>query len=391
MTTTESPPSAATNTPADPATPAPRNPHTAPTAAGESLRRVRWGVRAALTVGVAASVAANILHAEPQLISQIIAAWPPLALLLTVELISRVPVYRRALAAVRLLATAGIAGIAAWVSYFHMAGVVSRYGETGTVPYLLPLSVDGLVIVASISLVELAGRIHNSENPAAGPGPPPARDISSPADVPAEPARPAPLDSGDVPAVRVVDPGGSAESSPTVHQSRPADRGVRLAGRAALPAGTINGTSSIAAEPTPLPAEARATGDNRAMDTSRTPPPTSLDVPAPAPTAVPEPRGPQPSPQTSEDHDSGDEVAARARNDDMPATAAAIADLLRSEPSLQPEDVAVKINRSLRTVRRHWKTAAQARPFPHEPQTRTRDAGATPQQLGGYSPNIDTK
>jgi len=112
---------------------------------------------------VAASVAANILHAEPNPISQVIAAWPPLALLLTVELISRVPVHRRSLAAVRLGATTAIAGIAAWVSYWHMAGVAARYGETGASPYLLPLSVDGLVIVASVSLVELAGRIRLME------------------------------------------------------------------------------------------------------------------------------------------------------------------------------------------------------------------------------------
>ncbi|NJC68393.1 DUF2637 domain-containing protein [Planosporangium thailandense] len=127
------------------------------------LRRVRWAIRAALALGVAASVAANILHARPNPISQVIAAWPPLALLITVELISRVPVHRRALAAVRLLATATIAGIAAWVSYWHMVGVASRYGETGASPYLLPLSVDGLVIVASVSLVELAGRIRAVE------------------------------------------------------------------------------------------------------------------------------------------------------------------------------------------------------------------------------------
>jgi hypothetical protein len=123
------------------------------------LHRVRWAVRACLTLGVAASVAANVLHAQPNPIAQAIAAWPPLALLLTVELISRVPVHRRSLAAVRLAATAAIAGIAAWVSYWHMAGVAARYGEDGAAPYLLPLSVDGLVVVASVSLVELAGRI----------------------------------------------------------------------------------------------------------------------------------------------------------------------------------------------------------------------------------------
>lgn len=127
------------------------------------LRRVRWAVRATLALGVAASVIANVLHARDNPISQAIAAWPPLALLLTVELISRVPVHGRALAVARLVATATIAGIAAWVSYWHMAGVAARYGEVGASPYLLPLSVDGLIVVASICLVELGGRIAASQ------------------------------------------------------------------------------------------------------------------------------------------------------------------------------------------------------------------------------------
>ncbi len=123
------------------------------------LRRLRWGVRAVLTLGVAASVSANVLHAYPNPISQTIAAWPPVALLLTVELISRVPVHRRALAFARIAATVAIAGIAAWVSYWHMAAVAARYGETTTSAYLLPLSVDGLIVVASVCLVELGGRL----------------------------------------------------------------------------------------------------------------------------------------------------------------------------------------------------------------------------------------
>ena len=75
-------------------------------AGGAHLRRLRWAVRATLTLGVAASVAANILPARPNPISQIIAAWPPLALLLTVELISRVPTHRHSLAVIRLAAAA---------------------------------------------------------------------------------------------------------------------------------------------------------------------------------------------------------------------------------------------------------------------------------------------
>ena len=54
-----------------------------------------------------------------------------------------------------------------------MAGVAARYGETGASPYLLPFSVDGLIVVASISLVELAGRIRAAEQPAPVPAPRP--------------------------------------------------------------------------------------------------------------------------------------------------------------------------------------------------------------------------
>lgn len=124
-----------------------------------SLRRLRWGVRVTLALGVAVSVTANILHARPDPIAQAIAAWPPLALLITVDLVSRVPTHRRLLGAVRVTATFTIAAIAAFVSYGHMVGVTARYGETGIVPYLLPISVDGLIVVASVSLVELAGRL----------------------------------------------------------------------------------------------------------------------------------------------------------------------------------------------------------------------------------------
>ena len=49
----------------------------------QSLQRIRWAVRATLAFAVGASVAANILHADRNPISEAIAAWPPLALLLT--------------------------------------------------------------------------------------------------------------------------------------------------------------------------------------------------------------------------------------------------------------------------------------------------------------------
>ena len=127
------------------------------------LKRIRWAVRATLMLGVAASVAANVLHARPEIISQVISAWPPLALLLTVELTSRIPMHKPVLAGIRVLATATIAGIAAWVSYWHMVGVALRYGEEPGAAHLIPLTVDGLVVVAWVCLVELGGRIRDAQ------------------------------------------------------------------------------------------------------------------------------------------------------------------------------------------------------------------------------------
>jgi hypothetical protein len=128
-----------------------------------NLLRIRWAVRAVLALAVGASIAGNVLHAQPNTIARIISAWSPTALLLTIELISRVPVHSRWLAAIRRMATAVIAGIAAYVSYQHMAAVASRYGESDASAALLPLSVDGLVVVASVCLVELGGRIRAAQ------------------------------------------------------------------------------------------------------------------------------------------------------------------------------------------------------------------------------------
>lgn len=155
----------------------------------DRLTRRRWAVRAVLALGVTASFAANVLHARNNPISQAIAGWPPIALLLTVELISRIPVYQRGLATVRIAATAAIAGIAAWISYWHMAGVAAHYGETGASAKLLPLSVDGLIVVASVCLVELGARL---DTPPATPPTPPAPGTAAIGDDTTAPVTPTP-------------------------------------------------------------------------------------------------------------------------------------------------------------------------------------------------------
>jgi len=267
-----------------------------------ALRRLRWAVRATLTLGVIASVAANVLHARPNPISQTIAAWPPCALLMTIELIARVPVYRRMLAALRLAATAVIAGIAAWISYTHMAAVAAAFGEVGLAPRLLPISVDGLVIVASVSLVELTGRVRVLDR---------AVTVA---------ARPSPS---------AVPPGGTAQVD--------GNRCAPSPGR-----GSAGGTDpTVSSQPRlAVVADLSADAPTPILDGDRGPAgqfaETGVDQAGPGTGA--------------EGADvEGDDVTGTPSH-----TADAVVYWLRRDPTLQPADIAAKLGRSKRTVRRYW-------------------------------------
>lgn len=123
------------------------------------LRRLRHAVRAALALALAVSLAANVLHASDDAVSRCIAAWPPIALMLSAELISRVPASSKLMSVSRIAATLVIAGIAAWISYWHMTAVAGGHGEDNHgSKYMWALTVDGLAVVASICLVEI-GRL----------------------------------------------------------------------------------------------------------------------------------------------------------------------------------------------------------------------------------------
>jgi hypothetical protein len=356
-----------------------------------------------LTLGVAASVAANVLHAHSNLISQLIAAWPPLALLLTVELISRVPADRRALAAARLMAAGTIAGIAGWVSYWHMVGVAVRYGETGAAAaYLLPVSVDGLVVVASISLLEIAGRIGRpSQLPLPGGATAPHSSIGDdrrrPVGAPAAPVRPQAIAPGNAgqpvhaDAVTSADSGVRGNAAVTeaanriepIHAQQLLQRQEDYDGDRARRDHTDAGDGASAARDGAQAAEPSAAGDVSPAVPAGDGGPighhefsadcTSATASGPSTTSDLDNRERALSPTGDEqDHappvidtansggaDSdatGDrEYAADADNATMPSgTAAAVAYWYRRDPDLHPADIAARIGRSERTVRRYW-------------------------------------
>ncbi|WP_433493668.1 DUF2637 domain-containing protein [Micromonospora sp. CA-248089] len=280
------------------------------------LKRLRWAVRATLTLGVAASVAANVLHARPNPISQIIAAWPPLALLLTVELISRVPHHRRSLGIIRMAATSVIAAIATWVSYWHLVGVAARYGEAGAgAAYLLPISVDGLVIVASVSLVELTARIRAGQ----------------------------PEQHPQLPVAATPSPAS------TTRMPHAASAGRRDEGTADASSG-----AGASADPVPCPDPPQRRPQHDAGDGERRPRRHLVDV---ANARVQRPSAA--SAVNGEPAVNGDQLVPSE-------TAAAVAYWHRREPHLHPAEIAARIGRSERTVRRYWPPRPQTPPAANE-------------------------
>jgi hypothetical protein len=117
----------------------------------------------ALVLGVGASVGANILHTVlvvgggngnvPQVIG---AAFWPVALVVAIEVMARVRWPRSVgYALIRFAGVGAVAGVAAVVSYKHMAGLLTYWGEDALSAHLGPIAVDGLVTVGALALLAI--------------------------------------------------------------------------------------------------------------------------------------------------------------------------------------------------------------------------------------------
>jgi len=124
------------------------------------LNHLRWFCRALAAAVAVVSVWANYLHASSMdHMGQVISILPPLLVVAAFEIGSRIPIdkdrpwYRKL---PRPLATVGIAFIGAYLSYFHQRDAFFQHtnGDISTAA-ALPISIDGLMIVAVVSLYEL--------------------------------------------------------------------------------------------------------------------------------------------------------------------------------------------------------------------------------------------
>lgn len=143
------------------------------------LKKLKWLCSGAVIFGFITSAGGNILHAVEGYgdrpwgiltVSIILAALIPLIFGFMFEIASRIFFRKEAHIVMKLIAftgAAGISGITAWNSYFHQRDAFSHFGDH-TQAFLLPLAIDGLMIVGSVYLIELGFQIRDLEAAIAG-------------------------------------------------------------------------------------------------------------------------------------------------------------------------------------------------------------------------------
>lgn len=102
-----------------------------------------------------AGVSARDWH--PTIGAQAVAAFFPLALLVTVEILARAPWPSGwGWATARFGGAALVASVAAVVSYLHLYGLLLAYGESPITTTIGPLAVDGLMVVSGFALLAIS-------------------------------------------------------------------------------------------------------------------------------------------------------------------------------------------------------------------------------------------
>ena len=120
-----------------------------------TYRRMRWYVAVVTLLGIVTSVLLNVLHAPSRWDMQMVGAFAPIAVFLTIEMVSRIPVTGRLLGIGRILASLAVGSGAGYISYLQQVDYLIKGGYEGTIAHVFPGIIDGLTVVATLSLVEV--------------------------------------------------------------------------------------------------------------------------------------------------------------------------------------------------------------------------------------------
>lgn len=127
-------------------------------------RWTRWGVTGVFAIGIGLSVLLQVLHAPAAggWVAMVIGGFPPVAVFLCVEMISRIPMSGKLGTIARISIASAVAGLAIWVSYEQQYDYVGSLGFGGYSVILFPLIIDGVMFVATLSLVEVTKTVRTT-------------------------------------------------------------------------------------------------------------------------------------------------------------------------------------------------------------------------------------
>lgn len=134
------------------------------------LKWLLWANRGMIAFGYVVSATFNVLHARWNFFSVLIAIVSPTLLILAFEIGSRIPIpakpgwLRWIGIGVRITTTVAIAGITAWISYFHQKDSFLRWGDDMTQAMLLPLAIDLFMIVGSVGVMEVNAQVQATQS-----------------------------------------------------------------------------------------------------------------------------------------------------------------------------------------------------------------------------------
>ncbi|MEV6598878.1 DUF2637 domain-containing protein [Actinoplanes sp. NPDC051346] len=227
-------------------------------------------------LGGAVSIAANVAHSyvppadaaadwSPPAGAVVGAIFWPVALFVAVEILARIE-WPSGLRwdVLRFGGLVPVAGVAAFVSYRHLSGLLTFYGEDGLTAILGPLAVDGLMVMATGALLATARRTTKDVAVAKSPAPAAAEARNEEPPGGATPdAKPAPAPAPVVkktPAKRVTPRPASAVKVAKVAAKMPGAPVAQIAAKAGVSPSTarrhLAALSATDASPSaPVPAE----------------------------------------------------------------------------------------------------------------------------------------
>jgi len=177
--------------------------------------------------GVTASLAGNVQainldNHQPGVGATISAVVWPLALFLSVEMLLHTPWLNNWRDHLTKLATVAIvAGMAAYISYFHLAHVLSSYGYDVASRYAGPLAIDAAMVMAALALNRVGHARKGQDVPAAAPDMDISADALPAVNVPAEDmdimTQPLPVVDMDTAADRAIGQAGQELAGETEH------------------------------------------------------------------------------------------------------------------------------------------------------------------------------